>query len=67
MKPQSLDIGSIVSVHFYSAQITLSHEAEVLYIPVATGDSWKFKDLRTGEIHYVSEGCTITLKESDGR
>lgn len=53
--------GDIVAVNFYGAQITLSHKAEVMYKPCATGDSWVFKDLETGIIHFVSEGCTITL------
>lgn len=57
-----LKVGDYVEVNFNNAQITLCHRAEILYIPVATGDSWHFKDLDTGQIHYVSEGCTITTK-----
>lgn len=53
-------VGDLVRVDFNGAQITLSHEAEVISKPVATGDSWVFRDLRTGKVHYVSEGCTIT-------
>ncbi len=54
--------GDKVIVNFNGAQITLCHEAEVLYVPCATGDSWHFRDLKTGELHYVSEGCTITKR-----
>lgn len=53
--------GDFVHVDFNNAQITLCHKAEVLYVPTATGDSWVFKDCETNKIHYVSEGCTITL------
>lgn len=55
-------IGDIVSVNINNAQMTLSHKAKVIYAPCATGDSWIFKDLDTGDLHYVSEGCTITKK-----
>ncbi len=50
----------IVTVNFNNVQYTLCKTARVLHIPSATGDSWQFKDLATGDIHYVSEGCTIT-------
>ena len=63
-----IEIGDTVKVAFYGAQITLSHRAEVLYMPYATGDSWHVKDVDTGAIHYVSEGCTFSLvakNESD--
>jgi len=49
-----------VSVHFHGAQTTLVHRGVVLYKPCATGDSWIIKNLDTNEIHYISEGCTIT-------
>ena len=58
-----IEIGDKVSINFNNAQLTLCHEAEVLYKPYATGDSWHFKNLRTDELHYVTEGCTITLIE----
>jgi len=51
--------GDIVSVNFHGSQFTLCTRGEVLYIPIATGDSWKIRDLATGNIHYISEGCTI--------
>lgn len=51
----------IVKVDFYNAQTTLCHEARVMYMPLSVGDSWIFLDLEKDRIHYVSEGCTITL------
>ena len=59
MNPNEINVGDIVSVNFNSSQYTLCKEAEVIRVPVATGDSWVFKT-DTGTIHYVSEGCTIT-------
>lgn len=55
-----LDKGDIVSVNFNEAQLTLCHKAEIMYIPVALGDSWIFRDINTEALYYVSEGCTIT-------
>jgi hypothetical protein len=49
-------------VNFNNAQITLCYEAELISYPRATGDSWIFKDLRTGFLHYVSEGCTVSKR-----
>jgi hypothetical protein len=59
-----IEIGDIVSVHSHGGQTTIAFKAEVLYTPVATGDSWRFRDVETGDIHYVSEGCTISKKVS---
>lgn len=56
--------GDIVSVNFNGAQYTLASKAKVLAIPRGSGDSWRLQDLDTGALHYVSEGCTITLVES---
>lgn len=64
-----IEVGDFVSVHFNTAQLTLCRKAIVLHIPSATGDSWIFKQIKDYEferdkapiIHYVSEGCTITL------
>lgn len=56
-----IDVGSEVRVNFYGAQTTLCHRAVVKRVPCATGDSWVFEDATTKDIHYVSEGCTITL------
>lgn len=61
---ERINEGDTVKVDINSAHLTLCHRARVEYIPVASGDSWIFKDLDTGAIHYVSEGCTIT-KEGD--
>ena len=60
MTKDKFEIGDRVSVDFNNAQFTLCCEAEILRIPFATGDSWAFRNLLTNEIHYVSEGCTIT-------
>jgi len=59
-----IDIGDLVSVDFYGAQETLCHEAVVIASPRATGDSWIFRDTASGQIHYVSEGCTISKKKA---
>ncbi len=60
-RTNEIKIGDMVSVNFNNAQITLCKNAEVLHIPCDTGDSWQFRDVDTNEIHYISEGCTITL------
>ncbi len=62
MKGQ-IEVGDFVMVSFNNCQITLCHNAEVLHIPSATGDSWIFKEVHNDKIYYVSEGCTITLLE----
>jgi hypothetical protein len=59
-----IKVGDCVAVNFNNAQITLSHCAVVEHIPVATGDSWVFRDDNTGQLHYVSEGCTISKIET---
>ena len=56
--------GDVVQVDFNNAQVTLSRAATVVACPCATGDSWVFRDKETGFIHYVSEGCTISKRES---
>ena len=58
-----IEKGDTVTVNFNGAQITLCHRAEVIYKPCATGDSWIVEDLETGDMHYVSEGCTMTKIE----
>jgi hypothetical protein len=60
-----IQVGTYVSVHFHASQFTLCEKAEVMHVPIATGDSWIFKDLHTNDIHYVSEGCTITKWVAD--
>jgi hypothetical protein len=67
MKPDKSRIqeGDIVSVNFNNAQATLCVRARVDYTPCATGDSWIFTDMDTNEIHYVSEGCTITKRANN--
>ena len=39
----------------------LCRKAKVLYVPYAVGESWVFEDFDDHRIHYISEGCTITL------
>ena len=60
-----IEVGDIVRVDFNGAQLTLCFEAEVISMPCATGDSWVFKDERTGFEHYVSEGCTVSKRTKD--
>ncbi len=60
-KEDKIEVGDIVSVAFNGSQFTLHRRATVLSIPFATGDSWVFKDFNTGDVSYVSEGCTIML------
>ena len=56
-----IEIGDCVCINFNNAQHTLCSRALVEHVPYSTGESWIFKDLDSGAIHYVSEGCTITL------
>ncbi len=60
-----IKVGDIVVVNFNGAQITLCSEAEVVAIPSYTGDSWIFEDKKTGFVHYVSEGCTVSKRTTD--
>ena len=55
--------GDYVSVSFHASQLTLVKHGLVLYTPVASGDHWVIKDVNAGDIHYISEPCTITKKE----
>lgn len=63
MNRDKIEKGDIVCVNFNGAQYTLASEAEVLCVPCSTGDSWVFRDINSEVIHYVSEGCTLTLIE----
>lgn len=63
MAKDQIKVGDIVSVNFNNVEFTLCRRAEVLNIPTTTGDSWVFKEVHNDQIHYVSEGCTITLLE----
>lgn len=54
--------GDIVCVSFNNSQVTLSAAAIVVATPCAVGDSWVFRDTKTGFIHYVSEPCTISKR-----
>ena len=71
MTDETIEVGDLVKVDFNTAQKTLCHVATVKHKPAATGDSWIFKDYHTQELHYVSEGCTLTLvqkkRDREGR
>lgn len=56
--------GDFVQVDFNNAQTTLCRDAVVIHKPVATGDSWVFEARDTGYTYHVSEGCTISRKNS---
>lgn len=60
IESHKINKGDFVKISFNGAQLTLSHNAEVLYVPVEFGDYWILKDVYTGDVHYVSELCTIT-------
>lgn len=66
-KDNRIEIGDKVSVSFHNSQFTICPLARVEYKPCAPGDSWIFRCLSTDDIHYVSEGCTITKKANDGK
>lgn len=57
--------GNIVTVNFNNIEVTWCAKARVLHVPCATGDSWHLKDIETGVIHYISEGCTISKYENE--
>ena len=60
MTDTKIKIGDFVKVDFNAARFTLGFNLEVISMPQASGDSWIFKDNLTNEVHYISEGCTIT-------
>jgi hypothetical protein len=44
-----IEEGDVVSVNFNTAQMSLCDRAIVKHVPIATGDSWQFLNLDTGE------------------
>jgi hypothetical protein len=58
---ERIEINDLVCVSFNNICYTLCSRATVQYIPCSTGDSWIFRDEENGQIHYVSEPCTVTL------
>ena len=62
--PDRINEGDIVQVNFNHLAMTLCDGAVVINRPCATGDSWVFKDIKSGLIHSTSEPCTITKKIS---
>ena len=65
MGKHEIKVGDVVSVNFNGSRMTLTHKAEVFRVPCATGDSWIFRALSDNSIHYVSEGCTVSLRCQD--
>lgn len=63
---ERIEVGDTVSVNFNNAQTTLCSNAVVVYVPLSSGDSWIFQDKDNSQLHYVSEGCTITKKMTPG-
>ena len=57
-KDKRIDVGDDVYVNFNNAMFTLCH-GKVVNVPCATGDSWVIAAVN-GDLHYISEGCTIT-------
>jgi hypothetical protein len=55
-----INIGDFVRVDFHNANYTLTTRSEVLGMPQGPGDGWLLKDVTTGLLRSVSEGCTIT-------
>jgi hypothetical protein len=64
MAKDLIKVGDRVRVCFNNAHWTLTHCAVVEYMPCVAGDSWVFRDDNTGQIYYVSEGCTISKIET---
>lgn len=56
-----LELGDEVCVNFNHSMNTLSSRAVLKCIPFQVGGIWIFKDSHDGTIHYVTEGCTVTL------
>jgi len=56
--------GDIVQVDFNNGQITLTRDAVVIHKPNATGDGWVFEGRDTGFTYHVTEGCTISRKNT---
>ena len=59
---EEITVGDIVHVDCNNGQTTISHRAVVKHKACATGDSWQFKCLDTGDVIYCSEGITITKR-----
>lgn len=56
-----IEEGDIVSVSFN--EHIFIFQGIVCNVPCATGDSWIIEEIADvkGRIHYISEGCTVTL------
>ena len=56
-----IEVNDLVTVNFNNSQITLCRKAVVYSVPHQTGESWIVRDFDDHKLHYISEGCTITL------
>ena len=62
---ERIEKGDKVTVNFHGSQITLVHRGLVLYVPCSMNDRWIIKDTGSGEIHHISEGCTVTKNKPE--
>jgi len=53
----------IVKIEICSINKVISNKAIVFNVPNATGDGWTVRDIETGTLMHISEGCTVTLLE----
>lgn len=58
VRDEYLSCGDRVLVNFNNSKSTLCRGI-IRYMPQATGDSWII-EADNGEVHFISEGCTIT-------
>jgi uncharacterized Fe-S cluster protein YjdI len=62
MNERRIERGDTVIVAFNTGQCMLSFDATVESVPCQTGEPWIFVDNQTGDVHYVTEGCTVSKK-----
>ena len=55
-----IEKGDKVIVRFNGAQYTLIRYGTVLLAPSQAGEGWIVRDEETGDIHDITEGCTVT-------
>jgi hypothetical protein len=53
-----IEPGDIVSINFETVRSL--HQVTVLYVPCATGDSWRVRD-QEGTLHYIGSFCLMTM------
>lgn len=54
--------GDIVRVDFNNSQFSLINKGKILNRFV---NGWEIEDLITGDIHCITEGCTVSKLESE--